>query len=64
MEQDFYLDKITFRDSIRLCYDIPLEYLLLRCARGQIFNLERVLSYKKGGFITLPHSKPVIRSLS
>ena len=57
MEHDFYLNKTTFLDSIRIRYDIPLKYLPSRCVCDQIFNVEHTLSCKKGGFITLHHNE-------
>ena len=57
MEHDFYLNKTTFWDSIRIRYYIPLKYLPSRCVCGQIFNLEHALSCKKGCYITLRHNE-------
>ena len=42
---------------MRIRYDISLKYLPSRCVCSQIFNLEHVLSCKKGGFIILRHDK-------
>ena len=56
-EQDFYLDKQTFWDSIHLRYGLPLPRMPVRCVCGDDFNVEHALNCKKGGFVTIRHNE-------
>ena len=47
-DHDLYLDKMTFRDSIFLRYDIPLPRLPTHCVCGANYTMEHALSCRKG----------------
>ena len=56
-EHDFYLDKVTFWDSIHLRYSFPLPRLPVKCVCDASFSVEHALTCKKGGFITIRHNE-------
>ena len=55
-EHDFYLDKQTFWDTIRLRYGIELARLPSKCVCDTNFTVEHALNCKKGGFICTRHN--------
>ena len=48
------LNRQEFRDSIRICYNLPLLQST-RCACGESFSINHALSCKKGGFVAQRH---------
>ena len=55
-DHDFYLDKQTFWDTIRLRYGIELLRLPTDCVCGESFSIEHALNCKRGGFISTRHN--------
>ena len=56
-EFNYALNKLQFRDSIRLRYGWPIPGLPVSCSCGEVFNVQHAMSCKKGGFVTLRHNK-------
>ena len=56
MEHDFYLDKQTFWDTIRLRYGIDLARMPTKCVCDANYTVEHALNCKKGGFICNRHN--------
>ena len=54
---DFYLDKQSFWDGIRIRYNLPLQRLPSHCACGSSNDLQHALSCHKGGFIIERHNE-------
>ena len=48
-EQGLAMNKQEFRDSLRLCYNLPLFGLPSHCACGDKFTVGHAVSCKKGG---------------
>ena len=51
-EHGLPLNKQEFRDSLCLCYNLPLSNLPSYCACGEMFNFNHTLSCKKGCFFS------------
>ena len=56
-EHDFYLDKQTFWDALRLRYGIPLPRLPTKCVCNADFDIEHALNCMKGGFVGIRHNE-------
>ena len=55
-EHGLPFNKQEFRDSLCLCYNLPLANLPSYCACGEMFTVNHALSGKKGGFIAQRHN--------
>ena len=56
-EHDFYLDKQTFWDALRLRYGIPLPRLPTKCVCDADFDIEHALNCMRGGFVGIRHNE-------
>ena len=59
--QGLALNKMEFRDALRLRYNLRLENLPSECVCGEKFGVYHALSWKRGGFISQRHDE--IRNL-
>ena len=55
--QNFYLNKQIFWDSVFLRYGITIPRLPSSCVCGANFNIEHALTCKRGGFIGIRHDE-------
>ena len=55
--QDYTMDKESFRVAISIRYGIPLKRLPSHCPCGSLFSVEHALNCKKGGFISNRHNE-------
>ena len=53
----FSLSKAEFWDAIYLRYWLPLKRLPSHCSCSKVYTVQHALSCKKGGFVTLRHTK-------
>ena len=51
-EMGYNLNKGEFRDAIKLRHDWPIYDIPSICVCGDIFTVDHVIIYKRGGFIT------------
>ena len=56
-EQGFDLNKEEFRDSLRLCCNLPLKGPPNQCVCGDQLSVNHALTCKKGGFISARHDQ-------
>ena len=49
----FHFEESTFLNSLHVQYNIPLKHPPSKCICAAVFDIERALSCKKGGLITL-----------
>ena len=54
---NYVLNKQQLWDSIGLGYGWPIPGLRVSCSCGENFNVQRGISCKKGGFVTLQHKE-------
>jgi hypothetical protein len=52
-----HLHMSEFKDAIALRYDLPLQRLASHCKCGQLFNVDRALSYPTGGYPSIRHNE-------
>ena len=53
----FSLSQAEFRDAIYPRYGLPMKGLLSQCGCSKVYTVQRALSCKKGGFVTLRHNE-------
>ena len=56
-EHDFHFEENTFLNILHVQYNVPLKQLPSRCICAVVFDIERRLSCKKGGRITLCYNE-------
>ena len=56
-EMGFNLNKMEFRDAIKLRYDWPVDDIPSTCVCGVIFTVDHAIICKRGGFVTQRHNE-------
>ena len=53
----YSLHKSDFKDTIALCYDLPLQHTPSHCVCGHTFSVELALSCPTGGYTAIRHNE-------
>ena len=56
-EMGFSLNKRELRDTLKLCYEWPIDDMPSRCVCGELFSVDHAMICKRGGFIIQRHNE-------